>query len=140
IDELIYFGNDRGNTYNVESVASDTTVKLFGGAGNDTFRLAPTSKNLNDICRSVLFVGGNGFDLVEADDRNDPAAATFRIDAPFLSRNGKGVADVNGGMDELRVLAGSGSDTFNVERTAAEVPVRLFGNSGADTFRLSPTA
>src|SRR5262249_40024552 len=45
-----------------------------------------------------------------------------------------------GGMDELRVLAGSGSDIFNVEHTSAEVPVKLFGNSGADTFRISPTA
>src|SRR5262249_36606296 len=80
IDELIYFGNDRGNTYNVESVATDTTVKLFGGAGNDTFRLAPTSRNLNDIGRSVTFIGGNRFHILEADDRNNPAPATPPID------------------------------------------------------------
>ena len=140
MDELVVFAGNKANTFNIEHTAPDVLVKLFGGAGDDNYVLAPISRNLNGIQGGVTLIGGNGFDKVVADDSANPLAAAFKLDAPFLSRNNKGVVDVNGGMDELDVFAGNGSNTFDVERTSADFAVSLFGGAGADTFNVRATA
>src|SRR5262245_29426509 len=95
--------------------------------GDDTFRLSPAATNLDNIGRLVGFIGGNGFDTVTALDFNNAAGATYRVNDGFLSRNGKGLAEVNVGIDELIVFAGNGTNTFDVEGTRPENRVKLFG-------------
>jgi hypothetical protein len=76
---------------------------------------------------------------VEAHDLANTAGVTFRIDSPFLNRNGKGIAASTAGIDSLAVLAGNGPNTFAVERTKAGIPVALIGGAGTDAYRIAPT-
>jgi hypothetical protein len=136
IDKLDFLGNNRGNTFGIEGATA--AVSITGGNGDDTFRLAPLSQNLGAFLSEVKFIGGAGLDTVVADDRSNPVGAAFRLDRPALDRNGRAIADIASGVEELQVLAGRGGDTFQVERIAAGLKVTLNGNLGDDAFQVAP--
>src|SRR5262249_25445358 len=140
INRVSVFAGKGVNTFDVERTAPDVLVDLFGGAADDQYLLAPTVKNLNGIGGGVTLIGGGGFNTLTANDSANAAAATFKADAPLLSRNGKGIADFGVAIGQVVVLAGNGANTFNVVRTAAGVPVKLVGGSNADTFNVRATS
>lgn len=146
IEALDLSGNDRGNSFGIEPAGSSRTLQITGGAGDDIFRLAPRSKNLDAIGSEITLVGRAGKDTVEADDRLNAAGATFKYDTNFqghhrfLSRNAKEIADIRPGIEDVKVFAGVGADTFHVELTHEDVELTLNGGIGDDTFQLAPTA
>jgi Ca2+-binding RTX toxin-like protein len=140
IDELVLLGNNKGNTFEVETVDAATTVMLIAGNGDDTFLLTPGSQDLDDIGREVRLIGGNGHDAVVADDRDSDASATFRFTGTGLTRNGKTVAQFSAGIDEVTVRGGDEADTFDVVKTGEDVEVNLVGGDGNDTFNVEQSA
>jgi Ca2+-binding RTX toxin-like protein len=58
-------GND---TFNVEE--NEAILRLNGGAGDDTFNMAPTSQNMERLFHPVLIQGGTGSNSLVANDQN----------------------------------------------------------------------
>ena len=138
IENVSITGGKAANTFNVESVLDTTALSLVGGPQNDTFKLSPTANDLNLIRHLVKFDGGDGKNTLTAIDDAFAAATTFQVDAPLLSRNGKELADFGTGINSVTVFAGNGANTFNVERTLANVQVNLFGGADVDNYVLAP--
>jgi hypothetical protein len=65
-------GND---TFNVE--ANTSHLRLNGGADDDTFNMAPTSKNLSTLDRQVLIQGGTGANSLVVNDQNRFAGVVY---------------------------------------------------------------
>src|SRR5262249_6474456 len=139
-DRVTVFAGNGANTFNVERTEAAIPVDLFGGNADDTYQLAPTSRNLNGIGGLVTLIAGEELNTVVADDGREPLGATVKVEAPILIRNGKELGDFGTGTDRVTVFAGNGANTFDVERTAPGVQVDLFGGNADDTYQLAPTS
>jgi hypothetical protein len=59
----VYGSGTEGTTYNVESTAADAlNTEVHAGAGNDTFNLSPTAKDLGTLRGRLYLDGGAGTD------------------------------------------------------------------------------
>jgi subtilase family serine protease len=70
IDNVNIYGTQGNGTYNVESTVAGSALSILGGAGDDTFNISPTDKNLNNIRGNVTIVGGDGNNILNVYDQN----------------------------------------------------------------------
>ncbi|HWE37329.1 MAG TPA: calcium-binding protein [Isosphaeraceae bacterium] len=126
-------GGGAGDVYNVESTPAGTTVTLVGGAGNDAFNVAPTSKNLGNIQGPLNLYGEGGTDSVALHDESNAGGAAYSVSSSSVTRSG--AATIGYSLDEkLSLAAGSGNDTLTVASTSPTTPVSFNGGAGTDTL------
>lgn len=105
----------------VESTAGvGERVVVDGGAGADVIVLADLTNALDALTVPIDVRGGDGADgLTLVDERPGADAVAYRIDAGGISRSLAAAhlrIDLPGGdVEELRILAGAGADTFLIE-------------------------
>jgi hypothetical protein len=115
-------------TYDVEGIAPGTTLVLKVGAGPNHFHIAPG-------LQGSLVLNGP----VTYDDRADTANVTYNVTPTTFKKNGVTLFSY-AGATSLSVLGGSGSDTFNVEGTAAATPVTITTGAGSNAVNVAPTS
>jgi hypothetical protein len=118
-------------TYDIESIPQGTIVTINAGAGANTLRIASSVQS-----GLVLNVGSGDLSV---DDTAGSAATTYLVTSSTVQINNLPPITYTGARS-LTVMGGGGTDTFNVESTAAATPVTLAAGAGSNTFNLSPTA
>jgi hypothetical protein len=135
-------GSGANETYVVHGTRAGTHVVINAGDGSDTIALGGSfglPLTLDDIDGAVTFNGGGGFDVVDLMDIDATLAQTWAIDATTIARTN--VPTMNYGTVELvRINAGAGTDTFNVNATPAGTQFVLNGNGALDHFNVNETA
>jgi hypothetical protein len=98
IASLNLTAGDGGDTFDIDSTSANTTVT--GGAGPNVFHVSPFTQWLAESLGGLLTLNGNGADVLEFFDANDPNAETFSFDpVPMsltLGTTGTTVADFSG--------------------------------------------
>jgi hypothetical protein len=115
--------------YDVENIPAGTTVTINPGAGPNHFSIVPGLQN--------FFLNGLNTGDLTIDDSGDTANATYTITPTTVQVSGF-PAFTYAGATSLTVTGGSGTDTFNVQGTAAATPVTL--NTGAGTVNVGSPA
>ncbi len=89
---------DGGDTFDIDGTSAGTTVT--GGAGPNVFHVSPFTQWLAGSLGGFLTLNGNGADVLEFFDANDPNSETFSFDpVPMsltLGATGTTVADFSG--------------------------------------------
>jgi hypothetical protein len=144
-----------GATVNLERATALTTVR--GGTGTNTFNVAPTSHNLDNL-RHLTLDGGSGMTTVVINDQANPwqplrgIPTTYRFDqngATYgLLRSSTDQAQPNGPthgvtidltrVGQLQVSVGPFTNTIDVNGCPAGTSIA--SDRGSSTVNLSPTA
>jgi hypothetical protein len=146
IDRLNLYGGGPSETYNIESTAAGVATSITGGTGNDFFRDSPTARYFGDIAGSLTVTGGGGgANFLRIYDDSTPDLKTYTVISSSVS---SGSATVNyrslNGSSPVDIYGSVGSSlgavTYNVESTALDTTVTIYGNGNNDTVNVSPTA
>jgi hypothetical protein len=150
---LTLFTGSAADTVNVESTPASTTVA--GGAGSETFNVAPLSQNVGGINGTLRFQGGTGGGALTVNDQANPgipralfnpgtlytvnsSSLTRSVYSP-LTRTQYTITIAYSGLGSVTLNAGNnGPNTVNVESTSTPTYV----NAGAATgpVNIAPTS
>jgi hypothetical protein len=132
-------GGGGDDTFEVRAAAAFTTTTLEGGEGRDTFLIGGPG-GLDALPGMVNVVGHDG-DTVEVRDQQQTLGSTYLLDSTGLIRltpEAETFRAVNyEGVETVKVLGGSGPNTFKVLSNAAGTVMTLEGGANNDTFRLT---
>ncbi len=127
-------GND---DFEVESLASSTSLTLGSGDGDDRVDLSPTDRTLSSIAGDVTFSAGLGDDTIALWDRDEAADVDFLVTSSSITRDDSTVySHVN--TEEVYLYGGAGHDQFELTSSSALSDMFLYGGPGNDEFELSP--
>jgi hypothetical protein len=130
------------NTFNVTAVSDTTTVGINAGGGNDTINVGgATGGNVDPIDGNVNFDGQGGTNTFNYNDANNAAnAQTYTLTSVAATRTGAlGIATF-ANVTDVNLNAGSGTNTINVNSTAANTGTTVNANGGADTITVDTSA
>jgi hypothetical protein len=144
VTALTVLGPLAGSTFNIESTAAGTATTVNGGAGSDTFNISSTAnigstaENLNSIQGNLSIFGFGGTNALVLDDQANAANNTCSLTSSTMTRTG--VATISyASVSSLVLNGGSGTDTYNVNGTAAGLHLALNAGKGNDTFHVNAT-
>ena len=128
-------GDDR---IDIESVAPDVYVEVYGGAGNDTIRLAPISHDLNNVAGVVTALGGEGYDWFQVFDDRSTAPRDYSFTADAFSRtDGNNTGFVE--MESVALTANDARNDIHVLATAPDLDMEIDPRGGNDEVRVDST-
>ena len=133
-------GND---TFNVQGTSAATVRTLNTGAGADIVNLgslAPVAGGVLSGFEGALVIVGGGNDALNVDDTGDAARNSGVLTANTLTGLGMGGRVTYSGVAVLKINLGSGSDTLNVQSTAAATATTLNTGVGVDTVNVGSAA
>jgi hypothetical protein len=110
-------------SYDVQGLPAGMTYTINPGPGPNTFNVVPGVQGL--IINGPLTI----------DDSADTGNTTFTITDSTVQVNDLPPISYTSAQS-LSIVGGSGSDTFNVQGTAAATPVTLDGGAGQNTFNV----
>lgn len=139
INEVTLNANADANQIDVNQNFTASTV-INAGGGDDTIRLVPESQSLPLwVFGDVFFDGEDGEDTLEIYDRFgvvDYSVLGNAISSTTESGNERWAFNV-GDVEIVDLFATDERNTFNIQRTSADVHYRLHGRDEVDTFCLS---
>jgi hypothetical protein len=165
LSSLTLQGGKGGNTWNVSDTPRVAT-SLSGGTGNDVMNVMGTTGRLaiqgtggTESGTETVTIGNGSLlrihgpvdirnaqgwtDLI-VDDSTDPTARNATLDSGGV--RGLGGADLTfpapgarGGVRSVKVLGGTGDDTFNVTNTSAHTSTHLITGAGTDIVTILAT-
>lgn len=127
------------STVDILGTATGTTLSVYGGAGDETYRVAPTARNLDAIQGTLLLYGQAGTNTLVINDQSAVGYRQYRLKPDTLVRQGS----ANIGFGQFAGVTFNASDAasdFFVEGSTVGLPVTLNGNLGADVFHLGGSA
>jgi hypothetical protein len=151
---LTLFTGSAADVVNVESTPAQTAV--FGGAGADTFNVAPSSLSVGGISGPLTFNGGSGGTALVVNDQANPTSSllfkpstqyavsagnlTRSVFYPSLLRGGGSTTTATidyQGLTSLTLNAGNnGPNTVNIESTS--VPTYVHGGTATSSIAVAP--
>ena len=108
--EALVEGQCGKNTIDSHSTLPGWGVIVNAGAGNDTIRLSPVTKNLGQVLGNVWVNGQADFDTVLAHDEAIGLGATYTLSRSKFGRPGFGSLTFDT-IERLQLNMGSGNDT-----------------------------
>jgi Ca2+-binding RTX toxin-like protein len=140
VENVTVKGGSAADNYSVENTVAGTTQSLVGGAGNDSFVVSPTTRNLSTIAGALNVNGGGGTDSLTVDDQSNASSAVYALNSLFLSRPGSATVEYVA-VENLRLNGGTATDTYNIEGTGPATTVAA-GNGflTSTTFNVAPTS
>ena len=123
IEHLTVQGGRGGNTFDVVGLVTTArrwTRPSLGGLGNDTFRLSPTAHNLDSLGDVGARQRRRREQQPESTTRTTPPRRPTSINDTLVTRGATQV--ISSAIDNLSILGGSGTNTYNVEKTFAARP------------------
>jgi hypothetical protein len=151
---LTLFTGSAADVVNVESTSAPTAV--FGGAGADTFNVAPSSLSMGGINNSLSFNGGSGGAALVINDEANPSSPVlllkpstqYAVAAGSLTRSVFYPSPLRGGgrtttgtvnyqgLKSLTLNAGNnGPNTVNIESTS--VPTYVHGGTATSSISVA---
>ena len=122
-------GND---VIDVEGVATDAYVDLYGGSGDDTVRLAPTARRLADVAGILNVYGDEGRDTIKFFDQGSSGPRDYRVGGGYVSAPGHPDPGFDG-FETVWLSANGAANTISVVRTEPGATVQLDPQGGGDT-------
>lgn len=123
-------------TVNVRATPAGMQTVINAGNQNDTVTVGSTGNLLDGVQGSLTFNGQGGGDFLQLRDTGASVSRTFALVPGAVQRPALGTIAYTS-VEQVRLDAGSGSDTFNLSGNAAEVDFTLNAGSGNDQVRLS---
>ena len=137
--ETISIGGSMGNDrMDIESLAANVYVEVYGGLGNDTIRLAPISHNLGNVAGVVTPLGGDGYDRFEIYDDNSTAPRDYSLTSEVFARS-DGTSSVLWELEYVSLTANNAANDIHVEATAPDWDVEIDPRGGNDSVRVDST-
>jgi uncharacterized Zn-binding protein involved in type VI secretion len=134
-DTVVVQGTQGASLFNIEGVAFQTAMSVFGNDGDDTFNIGGNSlfASLNGFLLGAELNtnGGIGNDVVRFDDGANVVSSTYTLSHVSLQRSGLSSPLSYANMESVSLETGSGNDVIDVIRTA--VATTVDGNGGSDT-------
>lgn len=128
-----FLGN--GGDDQVRIVSLSQQAAIAGGAGNDTVEVGAMLNKLDGVQASVLFIGQDGQDTLNVNDKTAAGAQTFEIKADSVQRLGTGFIKFDDSSEVVNVSSGSGADQFQVSSLPPSPTVtNVVGGQGLDTL------
>jgi hypothetical protein len=128
---------DGDDIINIDGAFAGIPMLVDGGFDNDTVNLAPAGDNL-DLINGMLTVQGNtGTNTLILHDTNNGFDDTFTITQTTIDRQVIPPI-IYGGFQVLRIDAGAGSATFNVNSLLNTTDLTLHAGGGNDVINIGP--
>jgi hypothetical protein len=108
-------------------------VEIFSRANNDTITIG--SGNLDLLPYAVTVDGGTGTDTMTVNDQVAAFSDTYTVTSTMLTRVVFGGLTY-GTVEGMTLNAEAGSNTININSTAAGVPVTVNAGAGNDTVNV----
>jgi len=137
VSSVIAADGDGNDIYNVNSTLAGIPISINGGAGNDTFNVTPGGMKVSTVQGELTVTGGGGTNTLDIDDSANTTGSTWTITGTSILQNAA-AAIAYGGLQNLSILGGSGTTTYNIDSTIAATPVSIQGGAGNDAFNISP--
>jgi len=135
INSTVYNGNAGDNLFNVFSAGQAFgTVKINGGAGNDTFRLVPQPSGYT--FEHLAIDGNQGIDTFTYDSSALSTDERYTIGSNTL-QIARGLATetiTTASLDQITLIGGSGNDVFTLREYSVGTAVAVSGGPGDDTL------
>jgi hypothetical protein len=122
----------------IESSHIGTPVTVNGNGGNDRFEINPSTQIF--FLESPVTVRGNAGgsnELIVHESAYSGSGLTYTLDATSISDGSSQVSF--DGLQRVRLNAGSGGSTFNVQNTAANSVYRILAGDGQDQVNVWET-
>jgi hypothetical protein len=131
--------NTRGGSdfVTVDSLDSDINLVVEGFDGNDIFRVGDNVTSIDGVDGNITFIGGDGTDNFTYNDRgNASGTLSYDLSGGSFARTFNGSVNFSNSIESVRINAGGGISTFNLNFTDSSVNYVLDGNDGNDIFNL----
>lgn len=116
------------------------TLTVLGGDQQFNFTYGAGVGQIRTAAReTLLYTTGNGTDRLVIDDGLQTAASTYLVNGSDVLRNGSRIITASG-VDELRLLAGSGDDRIDASGVLGSISTTLGAGTGNDTLCLDESA
>src|SRR5262249_38746859 len=130
-------GGSGNDTYAVDSTAAGVSLAILAGSGNDAFVMTPASQFLDHLQGAVTIAAGAGSNTLVVDDQNDPFDGdTYAIAAGSIQRNAAALISYSGVGSVILNGSSTAAITYDVNGTAAGVPLTINAGANADTANL----
>ncbi len=134
------FGTDAGSDLLiVQASAAGVVTNLFGGAGNDIFRIGNPANQVGNVLGAVFVHGEDGTDALLYEDSGNLVGSTYVLTSTTISRTGVGLVTY-GTIEGLTLNASQGADTINILSTLATTPATVNALGGNDTINVASDA
>ena len=136
VETLNLFAGSQGDFIQVQGTSAGTRV--IGGGGDDTVAVGNAANTLDGLLGLLVVNGGDHIagDKLFVNDQGTATAKTYTVDGTSVSRTGAAKISF-GTMEALTLNAGNGSDTINVNGTAATTPVLINAGGGNDHIEVN---
>ncbi len=134
----LILGNGGNDQFKIVSLTQSAAIAA--GVGNDTVEIGALVNKLDGVQATVLFLGQDGQDKVNVNDKSTASGQTFNIAADSVQRVGTGLIKFDGSTEVINVSAGTSSDQFQVQSLPPSPTImNVVGSQGLDTL-LAPNA
>ncbi|MEM1012231.1 MAG: hypothetical protein AAGI46_08415 [Planctomycetota bacterium] len=132
-DRNLILGSPQPTLYDIDGTSFDIT-EIVAGNADDTFRLSPTTRRLDDIRQAVVLRGNGGFDTLIADDSISTSARdlTLNVD-PGSAQSGSLRTSPSTGTTTLASF--DGIDAFDITTGSGANTILVTGEPGVTTIR-----
>ncbi|HQY88111.1 MAG TPA: hypothetical protein PK402_05590 [Tepidisphaeraceae bacterium] len=137
--QVTVYGGVGADVIDVESTAAGSLVSIFGSTGADDIHLANVSGNLTPIAGSIVVNGDDGNDELVLHDNTTAGTDTYILGAAGMLRNNGFGGVLHTNIEEVRLLAQSGSNAIGMTGSAAGVSTTINAGAGNDTIGLAST-
>lgn len=141
-EAISLLANPIGNDIRVNQTASDLSVTVNGGGGNDIIHVGNGDFDAT-ILNGVSVIGGAGTDTLVIEDQNDdPGNDSYTFNSGTMTKGDFVALWSTGSSDRVEnvsLLASENNDTIRVNSATPAIRMTLDGGAGDDSFFIAST-